>query len=90
MAWYADLTPCDYFGAQLQEVLLAVGWLERGHAFPTGSLPEPFFRPLGALLDDPCGARCCSAGLIPARTARAGSRGPGRPAAAATWRRAPG
>lgn len=45
MAWYADLTPCDYFGDQLTPVLRSIGWLEQGYDFPTGVVdPEVFFR----------------------------------------------
>ena len=32
MAWYLDLTPCDYFGEALAPSLRAVGWLEPDHA----------------------------------------------------------
>ena len=38
MAWHEDLKPCDYFGAEFAPLLRAVGWLERGHPFPTGEV----------------------------------------------------
>lgn len=46
MAWYADLTPCDYFGADFAPVLQAVGWLEREFAYPTGPVTENVFAKL--------------------------------------------
>jgi hypothetical protein len=37
MAHYEDLTLCDYFGTMLPvNKMLAVGWLEPGHPYPTG------------------------------------------------------
>ena len=36
MAWYADLSACDYFGSEHALYLRAVGWLEREHPFPCG------------------------------------------------------
>ncbi|HKV77945.1 MAG TPA: hypothetical protein VJP02_07395 [Candidatus Sulfotelmatobacter sp.] len=42
MAYYADLSPCDYFG-RWQEVLIAVGWLEPGHSFARGKVSKEFF-----------------------------------------------
>lgn len=36
MAWFADLSPCTYFTSVDQNVVLAVGWLEKGHTFPKG------------------------------------------------------
>jgi hypothetical protein len=53
MAWFADLSPCDYFGAEFVDCLRAVGWLERGQPFPIGPVdpavyarlaPEDFCR----------------------------------------------
>ena len=52
MAYYLDLSPCDYFG-RWQEVLIAVGWLEQGHAFATGTVSKEFFAQLVGLLIDP-------------------------------------
>jgi hypothetical protein len=53
MTWYADLAPCDYFGVQYEQQLRAIGWLERGHAFPTGIVPESWFAHLCELLRNP-------------------------------------
>ncbi|WP_437669808.1 hypothetical protein [Sorangium sp. So ce131] len=52
MAYYADLSPCDYFG-RWQDVLRAVGWLEPGHPFATGPVPEELFGALVRLLSEP-------------------------------------
>ena len=52
MAYYADLSPCDYFG-RWQEVLIAVGWLEPGHSFATGKVSKEFFAQLIGLLRNP-------------------------------------
>ena len=52
MAYYADLSPCDYFG-RWQEVLLAVGWLELDHSFATSKVSKEFFAKLIGLLRDP-------------------------------------
>ena len=40
MAHFDDLAPCVYFhGRHALPRLLAVGWLEQGHDFPTGEVP---------------------------------------------------
>jgi hypothetical protein len=52
VAYYADLSPCDYFG-RWEEVLIAVGWLEQGHSFATGKVSKEFFAQLVDLLRDP-------------------------------------
>ena len=52
MAFYTDLSRCDYFG-RWQEVLIAVGWLEQGHASATGTVSKEFFEQLVGLLTDP-------------------------------------
>ncbi len=51
MTWYQDLTACDYFGSKSKARLLAVGWLERGHAYPNGQLDD--LRPLFELCRKP-------------------------------------
>jgi hypothetical protein len=53
MAWFADLSPCDYFGAECAHCLLAVGWLERGRPFPTGPVDPEVYARLVELLKDP-------------------------------------
>ena len=35
MAWFIDLSPCNYFGDEFARFLRAVGWLERGKPFLT-------------------------------------------------------
>ncbi|XXX76295.1 hypothetical protein WMF30_52460 [Sorangium sp. So ce134] len=52
MAYYPDLSPCDYFG-RWQDVLRAVGWHEPNHPFATGSVSKNFFEALMRLLSDP-------------------------------------
>jgi hypothetical protein len=52
MAHYEDLSPCDYFGGFLRGRTppLAVGWLERGHAFATGDPGREVYERLGQFL----------------------------------------
>lgn len=45
MAHFEDLKPCDYFG-RVDGRLLAVGWLDRSHAFPKGTVARSFFETL--------------------------------------------
>lgn len=40
MAHFKDLEKCDYFGGQLKDVLLAVGWLDKDHEFSQGKVSE--------------------------------------------------
>ena len=43
MTWYADLSPCDYFGISEPHRLLAVGWLTERETFSKGAVdPEVF------------------------------------------------
>lgn len=49
MASYPDLSPCTYFGIDPGETLLAVGWLERGDAFPTGTVEDRVYQRLTEL-----------------------------------------
>lgn len=53
MAWYEDLTPCDYYGQQCVPCLRAVGWLERGHPFATGRVAAEVYARLVELLKEP-------------------------------------
>lgn len=55
MAWFADLTPCDHLPLQPTggAWLLAVGWLEREHAFPCGEISRDHYQKLNRLLADP-------------------------------------
>jgi hypothetical protein len=51
MAHYKDLSPCDYFRGFLPgRTPLAIGWLERGHAFPTGDPGYEVYERLGHFL----------------------------------------
>ncbi len=50
---YADLSPCDYFGADLRERLAAVGWLERGHEYARGAVEPEFLTKLVELAENP-------------------------------------
>jgi len=38
MAWFEDLSPCDYFGEEFAGDLRAVGWLALGQPYPTGDV----------------------------------------------------
>ncbi|HLQ44815.1 MAG TPA: hypothetical protein VK137_08815 [Planctomycetaceae bacterium] len=52
MAYYEDLSPCDYFGGRCGTVLRSVGWLERGKSYCDGRVDEDVFRKLELLLRD--------------------------------------
>lgn len=43
MAWFNDLSPCDYFGAQYASSLTAVGWLENGKPYPVGPVDRQVY-----------------------------------------------
>lgn len=53
MTWYADLSLCDYYGAEAADKLRAVGWLEPGRPYSTGEVSEEFFEKLCELLANP-------------------------------------
>jgi len=53
MAWFANFSPCTYFGQEHAGFLRAVGWLERGHEFKTGAVDRLVYRRLQELLQDP-------------------------------------
>ena len=53
MPYFPDMKPCTYFAIAGGDYLLAVGWLEGGNEFPTGNVPEAFYRRLEQLLADP-------------------------------------
>ena len=54
MAYYADMSPCDYFnGLKGIVTLTAVGWLERSH-YSTGSVSSDFREKLAHLVAAPC------------------------------------
>ena len=50
MAYYEDLTCCDYF---MGNGLIAVGWIEPEHPFEQGPVPESFLLALRSLLAFP-------------------------------------
>ncbi len=53
MAWYEDLRPCGYFGLEAADYLRAVGWLDREHSFPTGSVDTAVLDRLREFAKDP-------------------------------------
>jgi hypothetical protein len=53
MAWFEDLTECDYFGPHLADSLRAVGWLRRDRPYPTGETDVEVFAKLADLVRDP-------------------------------------
>ncbi|ABX04662.1 MAG TPA: hypothetical protein DEF47_01815 [Herpetosiphon sp.] len=55
MTWYDDLTPCTYFDLDQPhgDKLLAVGWLERGHPYPKGSIASAVQTKLVSLCENP-------------------------------------
>jgi hypothetical protein len=65
MAWFADLSPCLYFGEANASFLRAVGWLERGKPFATGQVDSEVLANLIELVKDPvqpimlCGTHRC-------------------------------
>ena len=53
MAWYEDLTECNYFGEDDAKILTAVGWLESGKPFSTGTIPRDVYLKLSELIKNP-------------------------------------
>jgi hypothetical protein len=53
MAWFADLSPCSYFGQEHADYLRAIGCLERGHDFTSGTVNVTVYRRLVELLQTP-------------------------------------
>jgi hypothetical protein len=53
MAAFDDLAPCDYFGHEWADTLVAVGWIESRAQFTPTSVDATFFDALTALLCDP-------------------------------------
>lgn len=50
---YDDSSPCDYFSSEAHGTLIAVGWLEPGHAYAGGEVDKGFVEKLCELLIDP-------------------------------------
>jgi hypothetical protein len=53
MAYYPDLSPCTYFGKDLADKLIAVGWLDKEHSYSRGVVDEDFIEKLIGLLIEP-------------------------------------
>ena len=53
MTYFQDMTVCSYFRAPAPSEwacrLMAIGWLESGHEFPTGSIDPRFLKKLASL-----------------------------------------
>ncbi len=62
MAWYEDLSPIDYFGAEASAYLRAVGWLAKDHSYPVGATARETYERLQELVKDPF-QPCVSFGL---------------------------
>ena len=62
MTWFADLAPCQYFGAAGGSDLLAVGWLDSEFNFPKGEISVEVYRRLVMLTAD-CWQPAATAGL---------------------------
>ncbi len=64
MAWYADESPCDYFGDDAAPILRAIGWLERGQPILSGESNQEVYEQLKRLAVDCWQPRMC-VGLHP-------------------------
>ncbi len=53
MVWFADNSIRDYLAIPEMQNLRAIGWLERDHEFPRGSIPQEVFDKLVQLLEHP-------------------------------------
>lgn len=53
MTWFADLSPCTYFGEDSAPVLRAVGWLEKGKPFETEARDKLVYEKLQTLSNNP-------------------------------------
>jgi hypothetical protein len=52
MSFFADLSPCTYFGDEFTPYLRAVGWLSRDEPYTKGEVSELFFERLCQLLQN--------------------------------------
>jgi hypothetical protein len=52
MAYFPDLAPCTYFGAEHGDKLVAVGWLDAEHPYAQGTVTTDFFDKLTDLFTD--------------------------------------
>jgi hypothetical protein len=53
VAYYPDLLPCSYFGSELADTLITIGWLDEAHPYAQGDVSEPFLDKLFDLLAQP-------------------------------------
>ena len=53
MTWYADLSPCNYFGKKYSKVFRAVGWLDEEQNFEKGNVSNAFFTKMCRLASKP-------------------------------------
>jgi hypothetical protein len=53
LAYYPDLSPCDYFDQDPEGKLFAVGWLEGNQPFATGEVDRPLLDALTSIVTDP-------------------------------------
>ena len=53
MTYYPDQSPCDYFGREEAERLLAIGWLDSASPFDQGPVDRRFMKKLAELLVTP-------------------------------------
>jgi hypothetical protein len=53
MAYFQDLSACTYFGKELADKLIAVGWLDKEHSYTTATVNEDFVDKLIGLLTEP-------------------------------------
>ena len=76
--WYPDLEFCDFIPAKTARVL-AVGWLDSRHSFPTGPVDDLVVAKLRALLETPWqpgiflgwhDCEFCPSGVVPATGVR--------------------
>lgn len=51
--YFEDLTPCGYFGVDVESCLTSVGWLEMGEHFTRGEIEQETFRAIQELLVGP-------------------------------------
>jgi len=53
MTWFANLSPCRYFGDEFSDCLVAVGWLGRDKSFSTGPVDGRVYSTLIEMLKNP-------------------------------------
>lgn len=66
MAFQEDLSPCSYLPCDAIDVVLSVGWLEKGREYPTGPIATDVYQRLKTFCDNPwqlfvtCGFHRCT------------------------------